>query len=274
MLLLSVLLGYLEAAKADASSSSRSWWASGSPAWRPSLTVDRCCDSVRVLPVGREVLEAVTALVAVVVLFYVSFWLIARARAQAVDGVRPRPAVERGLARSAASLMLVGFTAVYREGFETALFYQSLLVVRRGLGGYILLGFGAGPRRPRGRGVGDLQARPTLPIRTFMNIAVVAGHGSRRSPSSATRCTRCRRPTSSPTTALDGWPRLPIFLAAGHRVLADGADGRRPGVARRGVPARRALRVRPPPMRAAAGGSASTTPASGHAVVSTADGRP
>ena len=29
------------------------------------------------LPVGREVLEAITALVAVAMLFYVSFWLIA-----------------------------------------------------------------------------------------------------------------------------------------------------------------------------------------------------
>ena len=34
---------------------------------------------------------------------------------------------------STASLMLLGFTAVYREGFETALFYQALLSFGAGL---------------------------------------------------------------------------------------------------------------------------------------------
>ena len=79
------------------------------------------------LPVGREVLEAITALVAVAVLFYVSFWLIARLEHKRwLEFLKARvwSAVSVG---STASLVLVGFTAVYREGFETALFYQALL---------------------------------------------------------------------------------------------------------------------------------------------------
>ena len=41
---------------------------------------------------------------------------------------------------SALSLMLVGFTAVYREGFETALFYQALLSFGPGLGVWVAAG--------------------------------------------------------------------------------------------------------------------------------------
>ena len=41
---------------------------------------------------------------------------------------------------SALSLMMVGFTAVYREGFATALFYQALISFGTGLGVYILAG--------------------------------------------------------------------------------------------------------------------------------------
>jgi high-affinity iron transporter len=35
----------------------------------------------------------------------------------------------------------LGFTAVYREGFETVLFYQALSIFAKGLGVYVALGF-------------------------------------------------------------------------------------------------------------------------------------
>ena len=79
------------------------------------------------LPFGREVLEAIVGLLAVAMLFYVSFWLIARLEQRRwMEFLQARvwTAVSVG---SAASLALIGFTAVYREGFETVLFYQALL---------------------------------------------------------------------------------------------------------------------------------------------------
>src|SRR4051794_18828727 len=79
------------------------------------------------LPFGREVLEAVTAILAVGVLFYVSFWLVARLEHKRwMEFLRSRvwSATATG---STAALAAVGFTAIYREGFETALFYQALV---------------------------------------------------------------------------------------------------------------------------------------------------
>ena len=86
------------------------------------------------VPVGREVLEAITALLAV-----------ARAVLRVVLADRrlehkrwmeflKRPVWSAVSVGSTASLVLVGFTAVYREGFETALFYQALLSFGDGLG--------------------------------------------------------------------------------------------------------------------------------------------
>ena len=139
ILLLSVLLGYLEAAK------SRQYMRPilagvGIAAVATVLTVMLFRTIFAALPVGQEMLEAITALVAVAMLFYVSFWLIARLEHKRwLEFVKARmwSAVSVG---SAASLMIVGFTAVYREGFETALFYQALISFGTGLGIYILAG--------------------------------------------------------------------------------------------------------------------------------------
>ena len=84
-------------------------------------------------PAQRELLEAVTALAAVVVLFYVSL-LAARAGSTSGAGWSSSRAGLGGRRDgSALALFGVGFTAVYREGIETALFYQALFGFARGL---------------------------------------------------------------------------------------------------------------------------------------------
>ena len=91
----------------------------------------------------REVVEGVTALVATAVLCYVSVSLIAQAeteRWQAFLENRLRQALGRS---SPWALGAVSFLAVYREAFETVLFYQAL-VSQVGAGrGDVLLGGGA-----------------------------------------------------------------------------------------------------------------------------------
>lgn len=97
-----------------------------------------------VLPVGRELLEAVVAAVAVAVLLYISFWLITRLEQRRwMEFLRSRVfnAVSIG---STTALMLVGFTAMYREGLETALLYQALVEFGVGLGEWILIGLAIG----------------------------------------------------------------------------------------------------------------------------------
>ena len=68
--------------------------------------------------------------------------------------------------------MLVGFTAVYREGFETALFYQSLLTFGPGLGAYVALGIGLGVVALAVVAYAMFRLGRKMPIKVFMNIAV------------------------------------------------------------------------------------------------------
>jgi high-affinity iron transporter len=78
------------------------------------------------MPATREVIEGITMLIAVAVLFSVSYWLISKVEAakwQQFIQERVTIALELGGGRA---LAFVAFLAVYREGAETALFYQAL----------------------------------------------------------------------------------------------------------------------------------------------------
>jgi high-affinity iron transporter len=78
------------------------------------------------IPASGEIVEAVSLLLAVVVLFSVSYWLISKVEAvkwQKFIAHKVSSALEHG---GGGALMLVAFLAVYREGAETALFYQAL----------------------------------------------------------------------------------------------------------------------------------------------------
>jgi high-affinity iron transporter len=83
----------------------------------------------RLLPTlgsAREALEGVTMLLAVVVLFAASYWLISKSEArhwQAFVRARIQGALGTG---SGGALVLVAFLVVFREGFETVLFYEAL----------------------------------------------------------------------------------------------------------------------------------------------------
>jgi len=78
------------------------------------------------VPASRELIEGGTLLVAVAVLFSVSYWLISKVEAakwQAFIRDKVNNALQHGGGRA---LVFVAFLAVYREGAETALFYQAL----------------------------------------------------------------------------------------------------------------------------------------------------
>jgi high-affinity iron transporter len=78
------------------------------------------------IPASQEIIEGLTLLVAVAVLFSVSYWLISRVEAakwQQFIREKVNNALEHGGGRA---LAFVAFLAVYREGAETALFYQAL----------------------------------------------------------------------------------------------------------------------------------------------------
>ena len=88
----------------------------------------------------RELTEGFTALFAAVVLFYVGFWMhrnaSARAWSQYLQGQMQNALSQQQLWL----LTLVSFLAVYREVFETVLFYQALWVQAPAAGSHIVGG--------------------------------------------------------------------------------------------------------------------------------------
>ena len=80
-----------------------------------------------ITPGQREALEGLTMLLATGVLFYVSYWLLSKIEAAKWHAF-VKGKMERALSTgSGLALASVAFLAVYREGFETILFYKALL---------------------------------------------------------------------------------------------------------------------------------------------------
>lgn len=97
--------------------------------------------AVSISGAGREMTEGVTALIATAILIYVGIWLHGKSYAWAWKSFieqRLAGALSRGTVWALAGL---SFLAVYREAFETVLFYQALWV-QAGDGGHgsILVG--------------------------------------------------------------------------------------------------------------------------------------
>lgn len=167
---------------------------------------------IRLAPVQRELIEAVTLIAAVAVLFYVSFWLVSRLdQRRWMEFMRARvsTAVATG---SGVALFGVGFTAVFREGLETTLFFQALLSFARGLEAWILAGTLAALVALSASAYAILRAGRRLPVKTFLTVAVIllmtmsvafTGNAVRALQGSAVLS----------VTGIDGAPRFPIFLA-------------------------------------------------------------
>lgn len=167
---------------------------------------------IQLAPVERELLEAATTLIAVAVLFYVSFWLVARLEQRRWMEFLNAKVWAAATTGSTVALAGVGFTAVYREGVETTLFYQALLFFARGLEGWVWAGAGLAVVALAGIGIAIFRAGRTIPVRQFLGIAVglvmvlsVAFIGN------AVR--GLQEAAIVPVTFLSAIPRLPIFLS-------------------------------------------------------------
>jgi high-affinity iron transporter len=211
VLLLTALLGYLEATKATQYRKPITWGVIiGLAATAVTYLVLRSI--LAVLPVGREVLEAAVATAAVAVLIYISFWLIARLEHRRwMEFLRSRlfNAVSIG---STTALVLVGFTAMYREGLETALLYQALVEFGEGLGWWIVVGLAVGLIALAVVSYLIFRLGRRLPIKTFLVCAVLL--------LMATSVAFLGNAVRSLQTAdligltpIDGLPHAPIFLA-------------------------------------------------------------
>jgi FTR1 family protein len=212
VLLVAILLGSLEAGRASDFRRPLGWGVLAALV-ATALTWVLATLVIDIAPLQRELLEAVTALVAVAVLIAVSFWLVSRLEQRRwMEFMRARvsSAIAAGSALAFAGL---GFTAVYREGFETVLFYQALLLFAQGLTSWVLLGIGTAAVALAGVGYAILRAGRRLPLRAMLLCgasvllvlsAAFAGNAVRS----------LQEGDWLPVTPVAGdWARLPVFLA-------------------------------------------------------------
>ena len=92
---------------------------------------------------SRELTEGVAALVAAAMLVYVGYWLHDKSHAEAWQGFVMSGAKSIGTG-AAWGLAFMAFLAVYREVFETVLFYETLWAQAPDRGAAIVAGLGAG----------------------------------------------------------------------------------------------------------------------------------
>jgi high-affinity iron transporter len=168
---------------------------------------------IDIAPLQRELLEGVTAVVAVAVLFAVTFWLVARLeQRRRMEFMRARTAGAIA-AGSAIAFAGLGFTAVFREGFETVLFYQALILFAQGLLEWVALGAVTAAAALGVVGWAVLKLGKRLPVKqlllagasTLLLLSVAFAGNAVRSLQEGDWIS---------VTPIDGgWARLPVFLA-------------------------------------------------------------
>jgi high-affinity iron transporter len=212
VLLIAILLGSLEAARAANYRRPLVWGIVGAVA-ATVATFLAATFLIEIAPVNREVMEAVTALLAVVVLFWVSFWLVSRLEQKRwMEFMRARTAsaIAAGGALAFAGL---GFTAVYREGFETVLFYQTLTLFAEGLILWVVLGAAVAALALAGVGYAIFGLGRKLPLKPLLigGVSILL----LLSVAFAGNAVRALQEVDViDSTPVEGdWARLPIFLA-------------------------------------------------------------
>jgi len=93
---------------------------------------------------GREMIEAIAGISAVAVLFWVSFWVLNKIETKKwIEFVKAKVWQATATGSFMVFIMLSFFT-IYREGFETVLFYQALLSYAKYMEFYVIAGLVVG----------------------------------------------------------------------------------------------------------------------------------
>ncbi|WP_107686258.1 FTR1 family iron permease [Campylobacter concisus] len=90
----------------------------------------------------RELMEGITMLIAVGLLFYVGFWLLSNAGAKKWNDYIKSHVSDSISSGSTTALWWTVFLAVFREGAETVLFYQALIFGAKDSAGYSMIAAG------------------------------------------------------------------------------------------------------------------------------------
>ncbi|QUC65671.1 FTR1 family protein [Nitrosopumilus sp. K4] len=90
---------------------------------------------------NRELVEAIAALSATAVLFYVSFWVLNKIEHKKWMEFVKAKVWQATTTGSVMVFVMLSFFTVYREGFETVLFYQAMSGFAKYMEAYVGLGF-------------------------------------------------------------------------------------------------------------------------------------
>jgi high-affinity iron transporter len=99
---------------------------------------------IEISGVNRELIEAIAGISAVAVLFWVSFWVLNKIETKKwIEFVKAKvwKATTTG---SVLVFVMLSFFTIYREGFETVLFYQAMLSFARYMEWYVIAGLVSG----------------------------------------------------------------------------------------------------------------------------------
>ena len=166
----------------------------------------------QITPAKREALEGATMVVATVVLFYVSYWLLSKMEVAKWNHFVKSKVEDALTSGSGLALATAAFLAVYREGFETVLFYKALFLTGGQGGGTmpILAGILVGSVVMVGVYIAINRFGLRLPLKPFFGVTsaflyymafVFAGKG----------VAELQEGGFIPTTILPGGPRLPAL---------------------------------------------------------------
>ncbi len=130
---------------------------------------------IEVSGASRELIEAVAALSATAVLFYVSFWVLNKIEHRKwMEFVKAK--VWQATATGSASVfVMLSFFTVYREGFESVLFYQAMIGFARYSELYVVLGFVLGLLVLLGVYYGMRRLGRRLPLRALFGLTMGVG---------------------------------------------------------------------------------------------------
>jgi high-affinity iron transporter len=124
---------------------------------------------------NRELIEAIASLSAVAVLFWVSFWVLNKIETKKwIEFVKAKiwRATTTG---SLLVFVMLSFFTVYREGFETVLFYQALLSFAKYMEWYVVAGLISGLAMILGMAYIMRKVGKKLPLRLLFGVTMGVG---------------------------------------------------------------------------------------------------
>jgi high-affinity iron transporter len=172
LLVISSILAYLAASRATRQGRPVFWGmlAAGAATvatWFAFQTI------ILVAPIRPAIVEAIPALVAVIVLILFSYWLLSRLDQRRYLEFMSAKVFTALATGSTVALFLLGFTAVYRPGFEAVAFYQGLLAYTHGLEIWLVVGAAIGVVVVGVIAFAIFRLGRRVPLTAFFGISVV-----------------------------------------------------------------------------------------------------